>query len=66
MTRIDANKEIMKILSDYVNHYPSLRFEQILLNLNLDDVDFYRESTETLKIIKFAHDGICGGENGND
>lgn len=35
MTQQEANKEIIKILSDWVEKYPCLRFGQILANANI-------------------------------
>ena len=44
------NLKILEILKSYVLSYPDLRFNQIISNLNIIDVDdlsFYRESKET-------------------
>jgi hypothetical protein len=60
MTRQEANKEILKILEDYVNKYPDWRFGQILVNSNVVTVIhtsngsvcydlFYEESKVTLE-----------------
>ena len=59
MTRQEANKEILKILEDYVNKYPDWRFGQILVNSNVVTIiptsngtvcdPFYEESKVTLE-----------------
>ena len=44
------NLKILDILKSYVLSYPDLRFNQIINNLNIvevDDLSFYRESKET-------------------
>lgn len=35
MRRIDANREIVKILAEYIEKYPDIRFSQALYNLSL-------------------------------
>lgn len=63
MTRQEANKEILKILEDYVNKYPDWRFGQILVNSKILGVSylssgtvcadpFYEESEITLNRVK--------------
>ena len=37
MTRQEANREIINILSQYVEDNPDIRFHQMLHNLNLDE-----------------------------
>lgn len=61
MTRQEANREIIKILSDVVERYPQLRFSQILTILQIIQytsmriVDpFYDEPQEMLERIKNA------------
>lgn len=60
MTRQETNKEILKILEDYINKYPDWRFGQILVNSNVVTVihtskgtvcddPFYEESKVTLE-----------------
>lgn len=58
MTRQEANTEILKYLELYVKTYPDWRFEQILSNLALVEIDFYKESTVTLEIIKYGDETI--------
>lgn len=52
MNRLEANRLILKILSEYVEAYPQQRFNQLLQNTRVvvpHLVDqFYEESTETL------------------
>jgi hypothetical protein len=59
MTRIEANKEILKALSAYILKYPNIRFSQALCNLSLVSVyendggpnfwyDEYNTESETL------------------
>lgn len=57
MTRLEANKILVEILSAYIQQYPDIRFGQALFNLGLiqrkpDSLDiedpFYEESTKTL------------------
>ena len=52
MNRLEANRLILKILSEYVEAYPQQRFNQLLQNTRVVAphlVDqFYEESTETL------------------
>lgn len=52
MNRLEANRQILRILSAFVEAYPRQRFNQLLQNTkvvvpNLVD-QFYEESTETL------------------
>ena len=54
MTRLEANNEILKLLTLYVKTYPDWRFEQILSNLGLEKNSFYRESEDTLTILNFG------------
>lgn len=50
MTRQEANKEIIRLLSNIIDRYPDLRFNQILSSLSiLPDRDFYDESETTLR-----------------
>ena len=52
MNRLEANRQILRILSAFVEAYPQQRFNQLLQNTkvvvpNLVD-QFYEELTETL------------------
>ena len=54
MTRYDANKKILEILSKYIENNPEQRFIQILWNLKLLNIynselieDRYNEESET-------------------
>lgn len=53
MTRQEANKKILELISLYVEKYPEQRFGQIICNYvfpNYRRVDpFFEESTETYK-----------------
>lgn len=46
-----ANKEILQKLSNIVDKYPDLRFEQIMIGLGLEWMSFDEESVETLNIM---------------
>ena len=61
--RQEANREIVKLVSDVVDKYPDLRFGQILANLSIIEYDygadkvtpkdiFYEEPVITLNRIK--------------
>jgi predicted transcriptional regulator len=56
MTRLEANREIVKILSEQVENNPDMRFYQLLNSL--DNIiqspkdAFYEESKDTLEHIK--------------
>lgn len=53
MTRNEANKEILKILSDIIENNKSLRFWQILSLINPKNEDLFNEESEiTLKKIR--------------
>ena len=57
--RQEANKELMKIISSYVEKYPELRFGQILEGFGfvVQDTDtFNEESVDTLKRVKEVAD----------
>ena len=54
MTRYEANKKILEILSNYIENNPEQRFIQILWNLELINIynselieDRYNEESET-------------------
>ena len=50
--RQEANFEILAILTQIVKHNPHLRFQQILTNYKIYEVEkdkFYEESTKTLE-----------------
>ena len=61
MTRQEANRELLKIISEMVELYPNFRFHQILADIDVNmlndegtaNVDlFAEESEETLKRVK--------------
>jgi len=57
MTRLDANREIVKTISAAVEEFPDWRFHQIMQNLGLElgnpDWDpWYEESEKTLAQLK--------------
>lgn len=58
--RQEANMEILEVLKDYMNKYPSIRFSQALCNLGIIRMDekshniidpFFEESVDILKRI---------------
>lgn len=65
--RLQANRQILELLSDYIEQNPDIRFQQALWNLNIitrtgyakDKVliedRFYEESDITLDIIRKEH-----------
>lgn len=64
MTRQEANRELLKIISEMVELYPNFRFHQILADIDVNmlndegtaNVDlFAEESEETLKRVKHLH-----------
>ena len=63
MTRYEANKKILEILSKYIENNPEQRFIQILWNLDLINIgnselieDRYNEEPEiTLNKLKMLH-----------
>jgi hypothetical protein len=57
MNRQEANRKILRILSDTIKQHPDWRFHQILFNLDisLTGVDqYYEESKDTLERVKPA------------
>ena len=59
MTRQEANKKILEVISDYVEKCPDMRFWQLLYNLNIVrgepfeiQDDFSRESVEILNNLR--------------
>ena len=57
MSRQEANRKILSILSATIEQHPDWRFHQILYNLNisLTHIDqYYEESEETLKRVEPA------------
>lgn len=51
MTRQEANRELVQFISDMVETYPDLRFNQLIMNCIMSDIDkdyFYEESVLTL------------------
>lgn len=51
MTRQEANREILKRLTEVVEGHPDLRFGQILHSLDLVSTLYYEESTTTLNLL---------------
>jgi hypothetical protein len=51
MTRLEANREIIKIISNIIEKNPDLRFEQAMYSIGLEWMNFDEESVETLDII---------------
>lgn len=53
MTRLEANRQILKTIEAYVEAFPNQRFNQLLQNLEVvipgHSDQFYEESAETLK-----------------
>lgn len=50
MNRQEANREILRILSNWIEQYPDLRFTQILLATKAyEGSDFYIEPTGVLE-----------------
>lgn len=54
MARQEANKELVKLISEMVEKYPDWRFHQILMNcgIEISTSQFYEESEKTLKKFK--------------
>ncbi len=61
MTRQEANRELLKIISEMVELYPNFRFHQILADIDVNKMNdegtanidlFAEESEETLKRVK--------------
>lgn len=53
--RQDANRELLKMLSEYIEKFPEQRFGQILVNYGFIDENndpFYEESVDTLNKCK--------------
>lgn len=53
MDRQEANRRIIKRLKEMVEKYPTMRFHQLLINVNIEDYPyekdkFYEESASTL------------------
>ena len=53
MSRLAANREIVRIIAEEVEKYPDWRFHQILQNINVNKTpavdQWYEESEDTLK-----------------
>ena len=51
--RLKNNKDILEVISYFVNHYPDWRFHQILYNIGVTTREggdmFYEESIDTFK-----------------
>ena len=58
--RLEANREILRLLSEYLEAYPSMRFTQALYNLGLAGGERYNEEPWTT--LERARSTI---ENGN-
>lgn len=43
MTRLEANREILRVLSDFLEKNPDQRFGQALINLNILQRDYCRD-----------------------
>ena len=68
MTRLEANKEILKILEKLVEELPDWRFGQLIYNTGIFSTPglrwydpFFDESTETLKKLKEYYDDTGSG-----
>lgn len=58
MRRLEANRAILKELSDIVEQFPEWRFHQLLVNIGIEvpgEDKFYEESEKTLAEIR---DGV--------
>lgn len=57
MTRLEANRELLKLISEYIKKNPDIRFGQALVNVGLierpNDI-FYIESEEHLKKVQLT------------
>lgn len=58
MNRYYYNKQILKTLKRQLKKEPDMRFEQNLLNI-FGSLEYYRESKDTLKHLKYANEGLC-------
>jgi hypothetical protein len=57
MTRLEANLQILEVISTFAQQNPDLRFSQILYALDVIEGkrdDFYTESETTLAMVKEA------------
>lgn len=54
MNRLEANRELLKLVSTVVEIYPDWRFQQVLWNMSITDGTdkFYEEPVDTLKRVK--------------
>lgn len=55
--RVEANKEIIKILSIYLEKNPQIRFNQALVNLGMYDSQgnsYYQEPWDTLEDLRYT------------
>ena len=54
MNRLEANRELLKLVSTVVEMYPDWRFQQVLWNMSIvDGTDkFYEEPVDTLKRVR--------------
>jgi hypothetical protein len=66
MTRLEANREILNLLYQYIERYPDQRFSQVLLNTDVVEMhgaglwrdEYYKESTEILTRMRFRLEGF--------
>lgn len=62
MTRKEYNKQILDLISKYIDQHPNQRFGQILVNLNIIQISpkgeiidpFYEESQTTFEMVKLS------------
>ena len=54
MNRLEANRELLKLVSTVVEMYPDWRFQQVLWNMSITDGTdkFYEEPVDTLKRVR--------------
>ena len=67
LTRLEANREIILLLEDFLERNPDLRFVQALHALRIIDGNkdkFYEESKETLKIVEASQSNNSVVERG--
>ena len=51
MSRLESNLELLKILEEYIQNHPDIRFHQALWNLRIttEDSQYYEEPSDSLK-----------------
>ena len=54
MNRLEANRELLKLVSTVVEIYPDWRFQQVLWNMSITDGTdkFYEEPVDRLKRVR--------------